>query len=77
MFNSLFNQTFTTQYSIFRLQQLRLQVFHNLEVQYLIKQGQVEINPGAGVHNFEKCLLINRNVVESLNKIIQVAKLFE
>lgn len=36
-----------------------------------MKQGQVEINPGAHVHNFKNCLLLDRKVVESLNKIIQ------
>lgn len=42
-----------------------------MEVQLLMKQGQVEINPGAYVHNFKHCLLLDRKVVESLNKIIQ------
>lgn len=51
---------------------MRLRAFHNLQIQLLMKQGQVEINPGAYVHNFENCLLIHRNVVESLNKVIQV-----
>ncbi|CAF0746511.1 unnamed protein product [Brachionus calyciflorus] len=53
------------------MQELRLKAHHNLQIQLLMKQGQVEINPGAYVHNFENCLLINRKVVESLNKIIQ------
>ena len=56
----------------FSIQELRLKASHNLQIQLLMKQGQVEIDPGAYVHNFENCLLINRNVVESLNKVIQV-----
>jgi hypothetical protein len=36
-----------------------------------MKQGQVEIDPGIGVHNYENCLMINRKVVESLNKVIK------
>lgn len=52
-------------------QEKRLQSSHNLPVQLLMKQGQVEINPGVYVHDFSKCLLINRNVVESLNKVIK------
>ena len=43
-----------------------------MQVQLLMKQGQVEIESGPYVHNYENCLLIHRNVVESLNKIILV-----
>ena len=50
---------------------MRLRTCHNLQIQLLMKQGQVEINPGAYVHNFESCLLIHRSVVESLNKVIK------
>ncbi len=49
----------------------RLRSAHNLQVQLLMKQGQVEINPGVNVHNFNNCLLIDRDVVESLNKVIE------
>ena len=55
-----------------RLQEIRLKAYHNMQVQLLMKQGQVEIDAGPYVHNFDSCLLIHRNVVESLNKIIQV-----
>jgi hypothetical protein len=44
---------------------------HNLQVQLIIKQGQVETDPGTNVHNFASCLLINRSVVDELNKVIQ------
>ena len=54
------------------MQDVRLKAFHNMQMQLLMKQGQVEIDSGPHVHNFENCLLIHRNVVESLNKIIQV-----
>ena len=49
-----------------------MNVFHNVEIQYLVKQGQVEVRSDSFVHNYLNCLLINRNVVESLNKIIKV-----
>lgn len=52
------------------LQELRLNVYHNIDIQFLIKQGQVEINPGTGVRNYTNCLLLSRRVVESLNKVI-------
>lgn len=52
-----------------------MKAFHNMQIQLLMKQGQVEIDSGPHVHNFENCLLIHRNVVESLNKIIQVNSL--
>ncbi len=51
---------------------MKLKATHNLQIQLLMKQGQVEIDPGIGVHNYENCLLIHRNVVESLNKVIKV-----
>lgn len=59
--------------NILSLQEVRLKAFHNMQIQLLMKQGQVEIDSGPHVHNFESCLLIHRNVVESLNKIIQVS----
>ena len=55
-------------------QETRLRASHNLQVQLLMKQGQVEINPGFSVHNFSDCLLIKRDVVENLNKVIQVRR---
>lgn len=53
------------------IQDLRLKASHNLEIQLLMKQGQIEINPGISVHIYENCLLLHRSVVESLNKIIK------
>lgn len=61
---------------LFSIQTLRLKASHNLQVQLLLKQGQVEIDPGPYVHNMEHCLLIDRKEVESLNKIIQVSFLY-
>ena len=57
------------------IQETRLKAYHNLQIQLLMKQGQVEVNPGAYVPNFDNCLLIHRNVVESLNKAIQVVQI--
>ena len=56
---------------------MRLKASHNLSVQLLLKQGQIEIDPGPYVHNLEHCLLINRREVEALNKIIKVDKTFQ
>ncbi len=50
---------------------MRLRTHHNLQIQLLMKQGQVEIDSNSNVHNFENFLLVHRGVVESLNKIIQ------
>ena len=44
-------------------QQERLRATHDLQVQLLVKQGQVEIGNGGGgidVLNFGECLLIDR-----------------
>jgi len=54
-----------------RAQASRLRSAHNLQVQLLMKQGQVEIEPGVHVHNFSNCLLIDRDVVETLNRVIE------
>jgi hypothetical protein len=48
-----------------------LKAFHNLQIQLLMKQGQVEIQPTGYVRRFENTVLIDRGVVESINKVIQ------
>ena len=51
---------------------MRLRAHHNLQVQLLVKQGQVEIAADEDVqHNLEQFVLVHRQVVESLNKVIQ------
>jgi hypothetical protein len=52
------------------VQDMRLRLHHNLELQLLMKQGQVEIDSDSNVHNFEHFLLVHRSVVESLNRVI-------
>lgn len=59
------------QRNLILIQELRLKANHNLQIQFIIKQGQVETEPGANVHNFENCLLINQSAVNALNKVIQ------
>ena len=44
----------------------------NLEVQLLMRQGQVEVEAGDFIHTFTDSILIHRNVVEDLNKKIQL-----
>ena len=58
----------------FSLTDLRLKASHNLQIQLLMKQGQVEIEPRPHVRTYGNCLLLHRGVVESFNKIIQVNK---
>ncbi len=48
-----------------------MKAFHNLQIQLLMKQGQVEIQPTGYVRRFENTVLIDRGVVESINKVIQ------
>lgn len=43
----------------------------NLEVQLLLKQGQVEVDSGTFIHNFKDSALIHRGVVEDLNQTIK------
>lgn len=44
---------------------------HNLQIQLLMKQGQVEIEPTGYVRRFDNTVLIHRGVVESINKVIE------
>ena len=44
---------------------------HNLQIQLLMKQGQVEIEPTGYVRRFDNTVLIHRSVVESINKVIE------
>jgi hypothetical protein len=46
----------------------------DLEVQLLLKQGQVEVDPGTFIPDYTSSLLIHRSVVEDLNKQIRVNK---
>ncbi|ELU02415.1 hypothetical protein CAPTEDRAFT_160880 [Capitella teleta] len=43
----------------------------NLEVQLLLKQGQVEVDPGIFIPDYRSSLLLHRNVVEDLNTRIR------
>ena len=44
----------------------------NLEVQLLLKQGQVEIDPTTFIADYKDSALIHRSVVEELNTNIKV-----
>ncbi len=55
----------------FRVQEVKTKLIHNLQIQFIVKQGQVEIDPGAFIHDFGTCLLLNRAVVNSLNQVIE------
>jgi regulator of replication initiation timing len=41
--------------------------FTDLEIQLLLKQGQVEVDPGKFIPDYRNCLLLHRSVVEDLN----------
>jgi len=44
----------------------------NLEVQFLLKQGRVEITCGPFIPDYSDSILIHRGVVEDLNGTIRV-----
>ena len=47
----------------------------NLEIQLVMKQGQVEVDPGQFIADYKDSLLIDRGVVEELNgKIRQLGE---
>ncbi|KAK7108965.1 cilia- and flagella-associated protein 43-like isoform X2 [Littorina saxatilis] len=59
----------TTQYNQLKEDQLRFSL--NLEVQLLLKQGQVEVDAGQFVHDYRDSVLVQRSVVEELNNTIK------
>ncbi|XP_022080756.1 cilia- and flagella-associated protein 43-like [Acanthaster planci] len=54
-----------------RLRDERFQFNCNLDVQFLLKQGQVEVDSGPFIHDFSDSILIHRGVVEDLNGSIR------
>ena len=55
-----------------RLKEDQLSFALNLEVQLLLKQGQVEVDSGQFVHDYHNSVLVHRSVVEDLNTTIKV-----
>lgn len=58
--------------ALYRLRDDRSRFSLNLEVQLLLKQGQVEVDAGSFIHDYKDSALIHRNVVEDLNSTIKV-----
>lgn len=56
----------------FRLKDDQLLFTLDLEVQLLLKQGQVEVDAGQFIHDYNNSVLIHRSVVEDLNATIKV-----
>ena len=56
----------------YRLRDDRTRFNLNLEVQLMLKQGQVEVDAGSFIHDYKDSALIHRNVVEDLNTTIKV-----
>ena len=54
-----------------RLREEKLKFSLNLEVQLLLKQGQVEVGNCDFVHDYSDSLLIHRSAVEDLNVTIK------
>ena len=54
-----------------RVREEKQQLMLNLEVQLLMRQGQVEVEAGDFIHSFTDSILIHRGVVEDLNRKIQ------
>ena len=52
------------------LRDKKLKFLMNLEIQLLLKQGQVEVDPGVFATKFDNALLIHRSVIEDLNSQI-------
>ena len=48
----------------------------NLEVQFLLKQGQVEVQCGDFIPDYDDSILMHRGVVEDLNGTIRVRSMY-
>ena len=57
----------------FRLKEDSQRFNLNLEVQLMLKQGQVEVDTSTFVHDYKDSALIHRSVVEELNSNIKVS----
>lgn len=44
----------------------------NLEIQLVLKQGQVEVESDDFIQMFDDCVLLHRSVIEDLNASIRV-----
>ena len=44
----------------------------NLEIQFLLKQGQVEVDMGTFIPDFSDSVLVHRSRIEELNSQIKV-----
>lgn len=55
-----------------RLQEDKMVSDLNLEIQFLLKQGQVEIGMGKFIPNFSDSVLVHRSRIEELNSQIKV-----
>ena len=56
----------------FRLKEDEQRFVLNLEVQLLLKQGQIEVDAGPFIRDFRESVLVHRSVVEDLNNTIKV-----
>lgn len=45
----------------------------NLQIQFLLKQGQIEVETGDFIPDYSESILIHRGVVEDLNGSIRVS----
>lgn len=59
-------------FGFFRLHDDRVRFNLNLEVQLMLKQGQVEVDPTNFIQDYKDSALIHRTVVEELNSNIKV-----
>ena len=56
-----------------RLREERLRFNLNLEVQLLLKQGQIEVGNCKFVPDYTDSVLIHRSAIEDLNAVIKVS----
>ncbi|XP_065649701.1 cilia- and flagella-associated protein 43 isoform X4 [Hydra vulgaris] len=69
--NELKSRIEKTSENIQKIRDERLQFNLNIEVQLLLKQGQVEVGSCDLVPDYTECILVHRSVVENLNSTIK------
>lgn len=59
--------------SLFRLQEDKVLFDMNLEIQFLLRQGQVEVDMEGFIPDFSDSVLVHRSRIEDLNSQIKVS----
>lgn len=70
------NVFISSSFGISRLREIKMKFQLDLMVQFLFKQGQVELDGSNLIPDYTDAILINRSIIEELNSTIRVSVVF-